>query len=103
MNADWMKDIRVGDVLVSGKGTFRIVRTVKQKGDGCIVSFVIRRCSWTHRPYTVMFPADLKTQEYKPTGIRVTLKGEFDRIMDEEMNRGGDPPLLTCCDVIGIP
>ena len=102
---NWMQDVQVGDVLVSGRGTFRIVRDVKQKGDGCIVSFVIRHCSWTHRPYTVLFPADLKTRGYKPTGIRVKLKGQFDRIIKKELDRTrrGDPPVLTCCDVIGIP
>lgn len=103
----WIRNIQVGDVLKSGSGRLRIVRRVSPGTlpTHFIVAFLIQRCSWTHRCYTIYNAADLKTLHYTPTGRRLKLKTDFDLIVAEEfeLSRKAKSPVLTCCDVIGIP
>lgn len=105
----WMKKIQRGDILRSRSGTIRVVREVsywkKSGSEHLCVTFLIRRCSWTHRPHTIYDANLLKQYGFKPTGIRMSLKSQFDKAVEEEISRVRKvkPPILTCCDVIGIP
>lgn len=106
MIADWMLKIRVGDVLESGSGDLRIVRSVTTHktpyGYRVSVTFVIHRCSWTNRCYTVLTSGDMKNRDYRPTGIRMSLRSKLDKEIFREMKERGKPT-ITCCDVAGIP
>jgi hypothetical protein len=79
---DWTATIEVGDVLISGSGVMRIVRSVTRSysryGPRTSVSFVIRHPSWTGRPYTVMTSTDLRTLGYRKTKAKAKLGTEFD-------------------------
>jgi hypothetical protein len=99
-----MKQIRVGDVLRSRGGLLRIVRAVEHRGTKTVVTFSIKHCSWTGRCYTVYFHNDLKSMGYEPTGKRVRLRSQLDKLVrDEIVNhyRPGDIR-VKCCDVEGI-
>jgi hypothetical protein len=99
----WFDHLRPGDVLRSRGGTLRVVRTVSRKEDGKLwgVSFVIRHCSWTKRPYTVLTFNDLKTFRYTYVGARVRLDRELDRRIADAIRHKEDRT-LTCCAVRGI-
>lgn len=99
----WMKTVKVGDVLISSKGTFRVVRGVTRFSDGDLrcVDFAIRHCSWTGRPVTVVNFTDLRSNGYYPAGIRVRLESELDKKLAEEVKCIGLPQ-LSCCRVKGI-
>ena len=106
---DWRDDIKAGSVLYErgDPNRPRIVRKVsmdKRKGrDGLIacVTFSILRCSWTHRPYTVISRSDLNWRGFTPVGVRVTNM----TLMDKRLNAAIldlDNRRLSCCDVRGI-
>jgi hypothetical protein len=106
---DWRDDIKIGTVLYE-RGDMnrpRIVREVAMsKGKGregflCAVTFSILRCSWTHRPYTVVCRSDLKCRGFTPAGVRVTSM----TLMDKRLNAAIidlDNRRLSCCDVRGM-
>lgn len=103
MQPEWMRDVKVGDVLVNASGTYRVVRAVSRfpNGNLATVTFVIKHCSWTRRPYTVMNFTDLRQQGYRPAHARSKLNGPLDpviaRVVVDHRNHE-----LTCCAVKGI-
>lgn len=101
---DWVKRIRVGDVLRARSGLLRVVREVHHEGTKTVVTFAIKRCSWTGRCYTVYFHNDLKSMGFRPTGKRMRLSREIDRAIREEIVEHYIPEKikLHCCDVKGI-
>lgn len=78
---EWMRALRVGDVLTRCGGSYRVVRRVSFKADGDLrsVTFAIRRRSWTRRPDTTYTASDLKTFCFRPVGARVRLTSTLDR------------------------
>lgn len=99
----WIRNLKPGDVVESKGGNLRIVRRVSHCRDGrTSVYFVIARCSWTHRPYTVMGESDLITLGYRPINVNVPLDTDFDDKLQREFDRTC-PPCIDCCDVRGIP
>ena len=103
MHPEWMRNVQVGSVLVSGYGAYRVVRKVSHFSNGNLraVYFVIRRRSWTNRAYTVMTYNDLRMQGYKPTHVRSKLNMPIDETIARlvaDFNYWG----LTARDVIGI-
>lgn len=104
---DWIKNIKIGDILLSGRNTVRVVRRVtkSKKYDRLSVAFLINRCSWTGRCYTVYTNVDLKILGYKPTGVNIKLDSDFDVAVEKEINFKDcrDPVKIKCCDVTGIP
>jgi len=102
----WIRALQPGDVIESPTGNLRIVRSVTHclhpRGHGRVsVSFVINRCSWTHRPYTTLCDSDLTTIGYRPIGLRIKLDTEFDEAILREIGNHDDPE-INCCDVRGI-
>lgn len=99
----WMRDVKVGDVLVNANGTYRVVREVSRYADGDLssVTFVIRRCSWTHRPYTILGFTDLRMQGYRPAHARSKLNGPLDPLIAKAIADDRDRS-LTCCMVKGV-
>lgn len=107
MELDWRDNIKVGDVLRTHNGNFRIVRKVyRRHGDKFLgsVTFTIQQCSWTGRCYTIVNRSDLKQRKFSPTGVRVTKMTTMDKRINrdiiEDRPRG---TRLSCCDVRGIP
>lgn len=99
---EWFDHLRAGDVLRARSGLLRVVRSVSRRGGKLgSVTFVIRHCSWTKRPYTVYTFSDLKVFRYSYVGARVGLNGELDRKIDEAI-RHRDNRSLSCCAVRGI-
>lgn len=103
MGRDWISRIRKGDVLRSRNGVLRVVRAVSHTRR-TTVTFVIRRCSWTTRCYTIYTGNDLRQMGYAPTNVRMPLRTKFDRLIEAEFHRPGPANVcfLHCCDVTGI-
>lgn len=108
---DWVLRVRVGDVLKWPNGAMRPVRLVHDHGAGprkIYCYFVIKHCSWTHRPYTLYSIAELYCLGVRPTGINIRFKDELSQRLVREAKdcrawthgRGND---LTCCAVRGLP
>ena len=102
----WMRTLQVGDVLAREHGPWRIVRRVSRYDDGDLrsVSFSIRRCSWTHRCYTVYWYNDLRMMGYRKIAVkRRRLTKRIDRQIAAAMNQDAwTPYILKCCDVEGV-
>jgi hypothetical protein len=103
---DWFAHLKVGDVLQRRRGPYRVVRSISRRNDGRLwgVSFAIRHCSWTKRPYTVYTASDLKVFGFRYVGVRLVLGSEIDRKLDDAIhhNGAGRPHGLTCCSVRGV-
>lgn len=104
MNLD---DIRPGDTVFVGKNTPRLVRAVGRDARGRVrsLTFAIRACSWTRRPYTVYTRTDLRLMNARPSGWP---RATFGLPSDQELLRNiradaSSPPTLDCCDVRGWP
>lgn len=104
---EWIKTINRGDVLESKSGKLRIVRRVSHGGPSLPKTHVwltIQKCSWTHRPYTMYNGNDLRQMGFNPTGVRVKLRGRFDREMDRQFDaQDSRDCTISCCEVTGIP
>ena len=106
---DWIDELQPGDIVMSGRGTERIVREAKAKTTSADpykarvywVSFVILRCSWTHRPVTVLSRNDLRILGYRPLGVSVPVRSRMDREIAREV-RCETWPKVRCCDVRGL-
>jgi len=113
---DWFAILRVGDVLQRGRhGPLRVVRDVhrysahswnrhrrRQAGRLGSITFAIRHCSWTKRPYTVYTASDLKTFGYRYVGARVRLDRPIDKRLAVAI-RDSTNQSLKCCAVRGLP
>ncbi len=106
----WMRNVRAGDVLATPDGDLRVVRYArvwrnKYSGQEHLTLYLaIRRCSWTHRAYTVIGTQDIAYRRYRPTGKRVRLTSPVDKKLAHDIayeNRF--KPCLDCCDVKGVP
>jgi len=130
MSNGWIARIKVGDVLKSGSGVLRVVRDVShysvykgspQEHTRTNVTFAIRHCSWTGRPYTVYTGNDLVQMGYRKTRAKVKLNKKIDRLIKQTfsgrkemcMGKVMHCPVLPdytlkghyavkCCDVRGI-
>lgn len=102
----WMRTLRVGHVIAKPNGPYRIVRKVTRYGNGDLrsVTCVIRRCSWTHRCYTILNYTDLRILGYRRIRVKPRkLKSEFDRKVVAAIDQPCYTPyVLTCCDVEGL-
>lgn len=102
----WMLTIKVGHVIAKPKGPYRIVREVTRYANGDLrsVSLVIRRCSWTHRCYTILNYTDLRIFGYRRVRVKARkLNKEFDwKVAAAIHQRACEPFILTCCDVEGM-
>ena len=91
-----LSDSRVGDIVRSRNGVLRMVR----HNSGRYITFAIRHCSWTGRPYTVYSVSELESMGYVNTGINVKIKLPIERrifaAIKDSSNRS-----LSCCDVRG--
>jgi hypothetical protein len=95
--------IEDGD-LIRLNGTLRVARSVsRREGRVKSITFAIRRCSWTRRPYTVVGRTDmyLKPLEIVAKGFGLC-HGPLDMFLQSDVEARGGPSLLQCCDVIGI-
>jgi hypothetical protein len=119
---EWMLRLRVGDSLLSGGGTPRIVRKISRYATGELscVTFAIRHCSWTTRPYTTVNYNDLLQFGYTPIKApRYRFKTKMDQKLQKEIlswrtvakgskllakdrAKGWRNLKLTCCDVHGV-
>ena len=107
--ADWMADAMPGDVLISPSGTFRIIRSLGRFPDGDLRSatFVIKRCSWTKRGYTIYYFTDLLQWSFATH--RELPRTKIDLQIAQDMRRSswcgwrGRKQKLGCCDVVGVP
>lgn len=98
-----LADLREGDVLRSPAGTLRVIRSInpRRSAGSATVTFVIRHCSWTHRPITIYCVRELEQMGYIKAGVRVHLDRELDKRIAAEVRNSGKPE-LHCCDVRGI-
>ncbi len=113
MTQEELNRVQVGSVLRNIRtGTLRVVRDVSRvrdskfkrtlkQGDVFCITFAIKNCSWTKRPYTVYNRYDIKRQ-FELTNVRVKLNSEIDALLAQEMDNS-DKPFLTCCAVRGLP
>lgn len=103
LQPEWMRGVKVGDVLVNCNGTYRVVRAASffPNGNLATVTFVINHCSWTRRPYTVMNFTDLRQQGYRPAHARSKLNGPLDAQIAKVVSNHCDHS-LSCCAVKGI-
>lgn len=105
----WFKIVRAGDVIAERNGAWRVVRQVTRRANGQLhsVTLVIRRCSWTHRCYTIVNRHDLRLRGFRLiAGARWECKTRVDKQIYQAIQQRNDPArephLLTCCDVEGI-
>lgn len=106
--ADWMRSVKVGDVLRSGRGTLRVVREASFFHDGQLraIAFVIRHKSWTGRATTTMNYTDLMQFGYAPhfPRVRSKLATELDaKIAHCVKHHRMEDQVLFADDVRGIP
>lgn len=108
MQRDWRDYIKKGDVLRARSGDLRVVREVSTYSKGwkagmtrCI-TLVIRNCSWTHRPYTVLNRTDIAYRGLQPTGMTYDIDTEFDKDLAVDF-KDTYRRKYDCCDVKGIP
>lgn len=102
---EWMMRVQVGDVIRKPGSPFRIVREVTRYGNGELrsVTLAIRRCSWTHRCYTILNCVDLRVLGYRPVAVkRRKLRSRMDRKIQHAIHEPCTQKSLTCCDVEGI-
>lgn len=108
---EWVYRVRQGDVLKWPSGIMRPIRLLHyhhKDARRIYCYFVIKHCSWTHRPYTLYTIGELYCMGVRPTGVNVrfkdTLSARLVREMEESRawnhGRGKD---LTCCAVRGLP
>jgi len=116
MADEWARTIERGDVVRSPSGLLRVVRGVHRTGTrrrqrgtvysrGVYITFVIRHCSWTHRPYTHLNVGEMVQIGYRPTEAKYTF-GPVDAILDSEVSRADEEkrkPVFSCCDVDAMP
>lgn len=101
----WMRGLKVGDVIRKGDGPFRVVRELMRRRDGRLysVSLTIRRCSWTHRCYTILNATDLRQQGYRQVRVRRRpLRKRIDRAILKAIHEPAWQKSLTCCDVESV-
>lgn len=101
----WFDTVKVGDVLQTPGGDYRVVREVTRHKSRRIpgryeiyLTFAIRHCSWTGRGVTTKLGGEVL--DWKHTGCRVKLTSKFDQDIAYEAQlwvRG--KRRLTCCDV----
>ncbi len=105
---DWTNRLQPGDVVRFRSGALRVVRAVRHperptSSYGEIyrssITFAIKRCSWTHRCYTVYTSSDLRTLGCSMTRAKVSLRKKIDRLIMAELELNPLKPTLTCCDV----
>jgi hypothetical protein len=102
----WMAHVKVGDVLENHNGrSQRVVRSVWwHKGKLAGVVFTIKHYSWTGACHTCVETARLKSEGWRPTGVRRRLRTPLDRKIAEDVaQRDYRKRKLKCCDVIGVP
>lgn len=107
----WYRYLQVGDVLRAPSGDLRVVRGVSHFAPkrcslhgATAVTLVIRRCSWTKKPITVLFGADLNSRGYVPVSVRPRrLNAPLDKAIAEWLQRPEETSPLRCCDVRGLP
>lgn len=99
----WMRDLRPGDAVQEGNSRPRIVRKVSFNPQGQLryVTLAIRRCSWTHRAYTVLYIGDIWTRGFRKLPMR---RQRMATRADQRLQRAiqqpaGEPKCMTCCDV----
>jgi hypothetical protein len=94
--------IRVGNVVKIGPA-YRTVRAVHTKdGRPYYFAFAIRRCSWTHRPYTIILRPELRQRAeavyYVSKNVRATkIERRLQENIDDDTCRTCD-----CCEVRGV-
>jgi len=108
----WLDEIEVGDILLSGSGVERVVRSANyfkprdrfgRGGKLYGITFVIQKCSWTHRCYTMLTRADLKTRKFTPTGKKKQTVDLIDKLIAHDiLYHDIDKQRLDCCAVKGI-
>ena len=102
----WFDDVQVGDVIAKPHGPWRVVREVSRNRNGSLysVTLAIRRCSWTHRCYTILNFTDLRTFKYRRiAGASIRLKSRgIDAKIAKAIREPCTQKSLTCCDVIGF-
>jgi len=104
---DWRDTLKVGDVLISPTGSWRVVRAVSywSEDNWCAtrrgllqsVTLSIKRCSWTGRAFTLKIRSDLARWQ-KLEGARAKLSTEADRKLLEDI-RKYTTNHFTCCTV----
>ena len=100
----WMRDVVVGSVLAGPSG-WRVVREVSRYANGDLrsVTFAIKRCSWTHRCYTIYGYNDLRQLGYRMVRVRPrALRSRMDRKIRVAIHEPSDRKSMTCCDVEGV-
>ena len=101
----WMAAVVVGSVLARRRGAWRVVRSVSRyrNGDLRSVTFAIRRCSWTHRAYTIYGYNDLNQMGYRMVRVAPrALRSRLDRKLFVAIHEPCDRKSMTCCDVEGV-
>jgi hypothetical protein len=106
---DWRDDLRAGDVIVSPRGDYRVVRYVSRsnKHDGFIwgIALAIRRRSWTDRPYTILTRADIKTMGFTLSNAKHIFRaGSMDVELYKNIRHSsfGHLRSLRAGDVVGV-
>ena len=101
----WMSSVVVGSVLARHGGQWRVVRRVcrYRNGDLRSVTFAIRRCSWTHRAYTIYGYNDLIQLRFRMVPVvRRRIRSRLDRKIATAIHEPSWCKSLTCCDVEGV-
>jgi len=99
---DWFAYVRPGDVLVSPRGTYRVVRSVMRRGHNLAFDFVKLRRSQYPGPCTIYFGHELRAWRY--VGARLKLDTPLDQRIACTLDRT-DPAFcdrVTQLDVVGV-
>lgn len=98
----WIDKLRAGDIIKFGEN-LRIVLEVKKFNSKVqYVTFIILRCSWTRRPYTVYSRREVLARG-KPLHKRVNLKRQPFATLVNDLNAPTPKQcVLQCDDVVGV-
>lgn len=103
---EWMRTAKVGDVLRSPSGLLRVVRKVTRHYHDpsrlACLTFAIKHCSWTKRPYTVIGATELRTLGYTKVGANYKLNSKIDAKLFLNINNP-DVRTMHCCDARDLP
>lgn len=108
------KTICKGDILKAPSGLLRVVRDVQRytghhdhyrrnPARSVWCKFVIQRCSWTTRPYTLYNVGEMNQMKWAHTGKRFSLHSRFDQMLAADFAApNAEQCQFHCCDVEGI-
>ena len=103
MIPSWIDDVRVGDVIATQHGPWRIVRAVHKRTEfRTYITLAIRRCSWTGRGLTVYLSRELAALGYRRVARNAKMTTELDQRINADCSTSDWRYCVKCDEVRGV-